>query len=65
MVGKSFPEKDHFHENDDQCNQEHEQRNAVNTVHIAHPLAMGRLWVALFYIKIFRQLSPKSHGKDV
>jgi len=60
-VTNSFPEKDHPHENYDQRKQEHKQRYAVDTMHIAHPFAMGRIGVALLYIKVFRQLSPHSH----
>ena len=60
-VTNSFPEKDHPHENYDQRKQEHKQRYAVDTMHIAYPLGMGPVGIFLFYVEIFGYLTPDSH----
>lgn len=60
-----LPEKKHLHQNNDQRYQKHKYRYPVYPMHVPHPLRMRRVWVALFDIEIFRQLSQEAHDIDV
>jgi hypothetical protein len=56
-----FFEEKEFHQNDNQCKKEHENRNAVDTMHVSHPTAMRCIRISLFDIKIFCYLTENSH----
>ena len=52
-----MPAKYQFYYNYDNGHQEHQQRNAVDTMHITHPLGSGRIGVFLFQVQVLGQLS--------
>lgn len=43
--------------------QEHKNRNAVDAMHVFHPLGIGRVGVFFFEIKILGDLSESTHKK--
>jgi hypothetical protein len=56
-------------ENDDDADDKHEQRKAVDAIHITDPAARGCIRIFLSYIQVFGYLTKKSHalechGKD-
>lgn len=54
-------EKKHPDNNNDDPDQEHENGNTVNAVHVPHPFAVGRIRVSFFDIKVFGYLAHHSH----
>ena len=49
-------------ENDNQdTDQEHKNRNTVDTVHIADPAACWFIRIPFSYVKVFSQLAKYSH----
>jgi hypothetical protein len=50
-----------FDGNHNQREQEHENGNAVDTVHVFHPLAVRCVRVTLFDVEIFCYLIPDAH----
>jgi hypothetical protein len=49
------------HDHKDQTQQENKDGEAVDPMHIPHPLSVRRFRVPLFDVKIFAKLSPDSH----
>jgi hypothetical protein len=47
--------------NYDHCQQEHENGNAIDAMHITHPFTMWCIWVSFFDVEIFCKLSPYAH----
>jgi hypothetical protein len=56
-----FFEEEQPDDDNDQCKQEHKDGNAVDAMHIFYPSATGRIWIFLFDIQVFCQLSQYSH----
>lgn len=56
-----FPEKNKSYGNYHKCQQEHEDGNAVDAMHIFHPLAVRCVRVTLFYVEIFCHLPEYAH----
>jgi len=56
-----FPEKNEADDNDKDSEKEHEDRDPVDPVHVAHPFTMRGIGITLFDIQIFCNLSPDSH----
>jgi hypothetical protein len=54
-------EKQVPHDQNDQPYQEHEYGNAVDPMHVSHPLRIRRIRIPLLDIEIFSYLSPDSH----
>ena len=50
-----------FDNNYNQREQEHENGNAIDAMHIFHPLAMWCVRVTFFYVEIFCYLIPDAH----
>ena len=48
--------------NNYQRNQEEEYRDAVDAVHVFHPLRMRCIWIPFFNEKVFGYLSENSHS---
>jgi hypothetical protein len=42
--------------------EEHEDRNAIDPMHIPHPLRIRRIRIPLLNVKIFGYLPPDSHN---
>ena len=57
-----FFEEKEFHQNDNQCKKEHENRYAVDTMHVPHPTAMRCTRISFFDIKILCYLTDNSHN---
>jgi hypothetical protein len=53
------------HDHNDDRNQEHKDGNAVDPMHVLHPLSMWRIRIPLLDIKIFLDLSPNSHSSKI
>ena len=47
-----MPEEDHFNDYDNQGDKKHENRNAVDAMHVFHPLRMWLIGVSFFDIEI-------------
>ncbi len=52
-----MPEKQQLYDNNNDGRQKHEQRNAVDAVHITHPLGGRRIGVFFLNIQVLGQLS--------
>jgi hypothetical protein len=51
--------KDHDKDRD----QKHKDGNAVDPMHVLHPLSAWRIRIPLFDVEIFLDLSPNSHSR--
>jgi len=54
--------KKYFNDNNDDGRQKHQNADAVDTMHIFHPGAVGGVWVPFLYIQIFCKLPPDTHN---
>jgi hypothetical protein len=50
-------------DHNDQADKEHKEGNAVDPMHILHPLGMRCLRIPLFNVEIFAKLPPDAHKK--
>jgi hypothetical protein len=55
------PEKKYSDQNQHDAGQKQENGNAVNSMHVFHPLAAGRIGIRLLDIKVFGDLAKNSH----
>jgi hypothetical protein len=52
-----MPKKNNFDQHYNQSSEEHEYGDTIDTMHILHPLRIRSVWISLFYIKIFGNLT--------
>ena len=45
-----MPEKDHFDDDNYQPGKKHKDRDAVDTMHVLHPLRIWLVWISFFNI---------------
>jgi len=56
-----FFEKNQPDNNKNQPQQEYENRNSIDAMHITYPLTMRCIRISFFNIEVFCNLSPYSH----
>ena len=50
-----------LYDDNDQRHQEHQDGNAVDAVHVLHPLCARRMGISFFDIEVFGNLSQNTH----
>jgi hypothetical protein len=58
-------EKNQPDDHKDQSQEEHKNGDAVDAMHIPHPLSIRRIRVPLLDVEIFPYLSPDSHIRSI
>jgi len=53
-----------LNQQNDQSNEEHENGNPVDPMHVPHPLRIWRIGVPLFNVEVFFNLPPDTHKID-
>jgi hypothetical protein len=56
-------EKDRPNDHNNDPDQKHKNGDAVDPVHVLHPLRAWRIRIPLLDVEIFLDLSPNSHGR--
>ena len=61
----SFLPRQQLDGENDQADDENENADAINAVHIADPLALRPRWILLLQKEIFRELSEYAHAAKI
>jgi hypothetical protein len=57
-------ENEYLDQQNDQSNEEHENGNPVDPMHVPHPLRIRRIGVPLFNVEVLFDLPPDTHKID-